>query len=152
MNKKFRFICMFVIGLLLFTMASATIYAKSKQVIKGSVRLVTGKAFVKKNGKWIALKIKSIVNTADTIKLNKNSRVMIRLTNGKQLDIKGAKTMKVGDLLTASAKKKTMNSLISKLKKSRGLSRYSPTAVAGVRGDDISKMNKKVKFEDLIWQ
>ncbi len=155
MRKKIFFI-FFIFIFSLFTVnyidAAKTKSKKSTKILKAKVKLVKGKAFVKKGKVWKKLKINMILTAKDVIKVSKKSTVNLKTSNGKLLIVKGSKVVKLQTLFVQSGKKKSMNALINKLGKGKRMNSYAPTAVAGVRGADVSKQKKKVKKEELNWE
>lgn len=144
-----------ITGLLaLFFTASLAVAAQDNksQEIKGKVEVIVGKAYVKDLKKWKPLSISDEVSKEDMIKVAQGGSVRIRLSNGSMLEVAGGKTVVLATLMGKSAARKgSMGNLIKKLGKSTP-GGSGVTAVAGVRGADVSKQKKKVKTEDLSWK
>ncbi len=124
---------------------------KSIQLMKGKVSFIKGSVFIKKNKEWKKLKINTVLTKKDLIKVDKKSLVKIKLSNGKLIKVVGKKIVKVQNLMVDAGKKKPMNSIIKKMQRDNGKAGFGVTGVAGVRGADVKKKNKKVKKEDLDW-
>ncbi|MBU1077041.1 MAG: hypothetical protein KKH98_07105 [Spirochaetes bacterium] len=122
---------------------------KSVIVVTGKVSYLKGKAFVKEKNGWSRLKLNMKVKSDDIIKAEKKSVVKIRFSEKKEVLIKGEKTIGLSDLLK---KKNSSRSFLNRLFKKDKAATDGPTAVAGVRGKDVSKQTNKVKKEKLNWE
>ncbi len=152
--KNRKFFTLLVVLVVVF--ASMSVYAAKKKEVRAKVKLVKGKVMVKAGKKWQALKIGTILTKDKLIKVGKGGVVKMKTSNGKLLVVKntkkGVKTVKMATLFANAAKKKSMNSLMNKIGKGKAKNEFGATAVAGVRGADVSKQKKKVKKEDLNWE
>lgn len=144
-----------IIFTLLFCISLIAKTSEKKSIsndIKGKIDIIVGKALIKKNNKWINLSIGTMVSKNDIIKTGKGASVKIKFNNDKIGEIKANQVVKVESLFLASSTKKgSMNSLMKKIGKSYEI-QGGPTAVAGVRGADVSKQKKKVKKDELDWK
>ncbi len=155
--KRFLVVSLTLITLFSFAGVSFAGKKSSKKAaavksIKAKVKLVKGKAFIKVGKKWRTLKMGTVLTKEKLLKVAKGSVVKMKTSNGKLLVVKGKKIVKMASLFAETAKKKSMNSLISKMGKGKAKNEFGATAVAGVRGADVSKQKKKVKKEELNWE
>lgn len=121
---------------------------------KGKLTFVKGKVYYKnKTSKvWKPAKLNMKLKTSDMIKVGKKSVVIIKFKDGSKYTIKKPKTMKIGKIekIVKSRKKSKINKFIKK----KGIQSSGPTAVAGVRGADISEKSKtnKIQPDKLKWE
>jgi hypothetical protein len=121
------------------------------EAVRAKVELIMGKAYVKEEKKWKPLQMNDILMREDTVKVAVGGSLKLKLSNGNLIDVAGGKTLRLESVMDAdTGRKGNMTSLIRKLGKS--YSDGGVTAVAGVRGADISKQKKKVKTDDLNWK
>ena len=150
----------YIIVILIILCFSTVLLAEKVGVLK----LYKGDVLIKTSASsknWIKPKLNMKLNEDSIIKTGKNSEVNIKLKNGSIYKISSNKTVK---LMTIMAKLKTGKSknlstlsrlklLRAKLGKGGKSDTGSPTAVAGVRGADVSKKSKSpINPSDLIWE
>lgn len=152
MRNKQIITILLVFFMLCLLIQEGTAKRRSGTTLRGKVSFLKGTAFIKKGKEWTSLRVNMVLKKEDLIKVDKRSRVKIKLSNGKLLDIKGKKVAKLQTLMVATVKKRSMNSLFKKVTRGKGDSQFGVTGVAGVRGADVSKQNKKVKVEDVNWE
>ena len=122
--------------------------------IVGMVSFIMGKVMIKKANteKWDSLKLKMKVANDDEIKTFKGARVQIKLKNQRIAKIKPESTVKVSSLFKQNVKVTgNLKSIFAKISKG-GRRNLGITAVVGVRGDDVSRREIKVKSHELFWE
>ena len=143
-----------VIALFLMLISTDAVAAKTGQSeIVGKVSFVMGKAMIKKAGtdKWVSLKINTKVTKNDVIKTPAKASVKIKFRNKKIAKVKPNSTVKIASLMKRKVKVTgSLKSIFEKTKKSTG--KLGVTAVAGVRGADVSKKKDTVKPAELLWE
>lgn len=145
--------------LILFIL-SISIQVYAKKIAK--LQLYKGNVKVKLNSseKWIKPKINLKLDERDIIKTASKSSAKIKFVSGDVYEIPAGKTIKVKDIAKLIKSKRAgkgttlsrLRSLKQRLGKG-GLGSGGPTAVAGVRGADVSEKSKSpVKPSDLVWE
>ncbi|MBN1898871.1 MAG: hypothetical protein JW827_08850 [Spirochaetes bacterium] len=151
-----KILCLTLILTLIFFQSIQAQASKSDEKVKavGKVNFIVGKAMIMRSGSknWEALKIKTLLSGDDVIKTLGKSRVKIKLRDNRIIEVKSNKVIKIATLMTKSRKiQGSLNSVFTKMKKTSTKGRVGITAVAGVRGDDVSRKEQKVKPEDVEW-
>ena len=119
----------------------------------GKIGNFKGKVDVKISGKWTPAKRGMLLDGSYKIRVSKNSYVNIRLKNESTRLQQGIYT--VDDLETVQNPMSRLNRL--KIKLGKGSYKKGVTAVAGVRGSDVSEQVADIdRFpispSDLIWE
>ncbi len=126
----------------------------------GVLKSYKGKVLVKTSAKakWIKAKWNMKLEKNYIIKTAKGAQAKIRLKNGSYT-ISPNKTVKMTDILAKTKKSKRSFSLVRlnllrrKLGKGGTGNANTPTAVAGVRGADVSEISKfPIRPSELIWE
>ncbi len=148
----------FTIVLLIVLAFSSTVFAEKVGVIK----FYKGNVLVKTSAgskKWVKPKLNMALDGNYVIKTGKNSEVSIRLKNGSLYKITANKTVNVKTIALKAGKTKNssalsrLRSLKNKLGRGGKSDMGTPTAVAGVRGADVSKKSKSpINPSELIWE
>ncbi|MBU1077407.1 MAG: hypothetical protein KKH98_08955 [Spirochaetes bacterium] len=145
---------------LLTELTITAVYAKKVAVLqyyKGDVLI---ERHVMK-GKWMKPRLNVKLDDKDQIKLVKGGIAKLKFIDGSIVEIKESKIYQVGDVKNLATSKRTkgksvlskLKSLKSKLGKGGGADKGGPTAVAGVRGADVSEKSKSpVKPSELVWE
>ena len=119
----------------------------------GIVMLVTGRPQIKAGGAgpWKALTLRAKVSEKDIIKTDAKSSVKIRLKNNVIADIKPGEEIIVDSLIKKPARVQgSLKNIFGKV--ARGTEHHiGVTAVVGVRGDDVSQKQLKIKPAELLW-
>jgi hypothetical protein len=148
-NFKFLYIGVFIIVSALFCAETV-----------GKIVALSGKAGIYKNGKWQIIKSKIKITAEDKIKLTPKAAIKIaydkkgtkvyKYSKSKQIIIiKNELSGKTASASAASGKK--FSGLMGKLSKGSANSMLAPSAVAGVRGDDVAEQKEKVSSEEIEW-
>jgi len=116
---------------------------------------VDGKVSAKIDGKWISAKPGLKLDEKDMIRVGRGASVVLRMKSGVIQKIQGPKVMKIRNLMDIMPKKNALSKLASLRRKVTGFS--GPTAVAGVRGSDVSEQvadldRFPISPSDLIWE
>jgi len=143
-----------VVVILLFV--ATTLMAGNVAMIK----FYKGRVLVKKSAtskSWTKPRLRMKLSENYIIKTSKNSEVRLVLKGGKSYVIGANKVVKIKEII-AKADKLDKGTALAKLKLLKnkfgkgGTSSGTVTAVAGVRGADVSKKSKfPVKPSELIW-
>lgn len=143
-----------VVALFLMLISVNAVAVKTGQSeMVGKVSFVMGKAMIKKAGtdKWVSLKINTKVSKNDVIKTPANASVKIKFINKRIAKVSPNNTVKIASLMKVKVKVTgSLKSIFEKTKK--GTKKLGVTAVAGVRGADVSKKKDGVKPTDLLWE
>lgn len=144
-----------VIIVLLF---STAVFAEKVGVLK----FYKGKVLIKTSAsskKWIKPKLNMKLDENYVIRTGKNAEVTIKLRDGSSYKITANKTISVKTIALRAGKTKNssalsrLKSLKYKLGKGGKSDTGAPTAVAGVRGADVSKKSKSpINPSELIWE
>ncbi len=130
----------------------------------GVLKFYKGRVLIKKSvasKRWIRPKLNMRLDKNYIIKTGKNAEVRIRLKNGSIYTITGKKIVKMKEVIAGLKQDKSkkssilakLNLLKNKLGKGGKSATGSVTAVAGVRGADVSKKSKSpIKPTELIWE
>ena len=150
---KFKNVFVVILLLLFVTNLTAGIVAK--------LRFYKGRVLVKKSAaskSWSKPRLKMKLSENYVIKTSKNSEVRLVLKGGKRYIVGANKVVTIKDII-AMAKKADKGTALAKLRLLKnkfgkgGTSSGVVTAVAGVRGADVSKKSKfPVKPSELIWE
>ncbi len=149
--KNFKNILVLMIILLLCTVVFAEKVGVMK-LYKGTVLIKTSA-----NSKWIKPKYNMKIEGNYIIKTSKGAEAKIKLANGSLYTISAGKTVKMSDVIAKTKKSKRSFSLAklqllrNKLGRGSGKNINSPTAVAGVRGADVSSKTP-IRPSELIWE
>ncbi len=150
--RTFRNVLIILVILLFCT----AVFAEKVGVLKS----YKGKVMVKTSAKakWIKAKWNMKIEKNYIIKTAKGAKANIRLKNGSYT-ISQNKTVKMTDILAKTKKSKKsfslakLNLLRRKLGRGASGSANTPTAVAGVRGADVSEISKyPIRPSELIWE
>lgn len=153
MKKLLNLVLIAVFSLIIFSIEIMAENNKGSEIM-GMVSFVKGKVMIKKAGsqKWDSLKLRTKVTKNDVIKTFKKASVLIRFKNQSIAKIKPERTVKVALLLKKPVKVTgTLKTVFSKISKG-GKRNLGITAVVGVRGDDVSRKEIKVKPDELLWE
>lgn len=130
----------------------------------GVLKFYKGRVLIKKSvgsKKWVRPKLNMRLDKNYIIKTGKNAEVRIKLKNGSTYTITGKKIVKIKEVIDGLKQDKSkrssilakLNLLKNKLGKVKKSSTGSVTAVAGVRGADVSKKSRSpIKATELIWE
>lgn len=121
-----------------------------------SIKLYWGDVKVKVNNKWIKAEMNMKLGTDDVIIVKKGAYIQLKTSYGIY-SVKGPIKLNGKDALSKSKSNNKYSNKITALKRKLGkINNYnvnSPTAVAGVRGSDISSIDDSIiKPSDLIWE
>jgi hypothetical protein len=138
--------------LILVLSFATAIYAEKIAVIK----YTKGNVLVKSSGgSWKKAEKNMKLEDTHMIKTEKNGMAQLKLRSGQFYKVMSNKTMNLKDIakIGSSAKKGSLSKLNAlKSKLGKGGSKSGPTAVAGVRGADVSKQKTPIKPSELIWE
>ena len=149
-----------IVALMIILAFSTMVFAEKAGVIKfykGSVLIKTSNT----SKQWINAKLNMSLDEKSIIKTSKNSEAQIKLKDGSLFRITSDQTVNMQDIMTKAAGTESGNSsamarllsLKNKLGKGDNSGVESPTAVAGVRGADVSKKSESpVRPSELIWE
>jgi len=126
----------------------------------GMLKFYKGEVMVKAcpDSKWTKPDYNMKLDEKCIIRTGKNGEAQIKLKDGSLYRIPSNTTIEIN---TIKAKAKSLrkasllsrlNLLRSKLGKGKTLAKGTPTAVAGVRGADVSKESFNIKPSELIWE
>ena len=117
------------------------------QSIKGHIFIQT------QNGGMTELKTRQKIDSEDMVKVEENSTVIFKTSDGTTITISKQGVVKPQEIIRSMRAIKKIQSKLSKLGKSDGSDNSGgPTAVAGVRGNDVSQMNRVELKRDLFWE
>ena len=119
------------------------------------VQALSGEVMVKNagSGSWVKAKVKDRLEDATMLKVEQGSKIQMISKSGTVIKIDQAKMVQVSDLFTTGKTSDKIGSLRAKLSKNNGGSdKFAATAVAGVRGGDVSAQDKEALKKDLYWE
>ena len=125
----------------------------------GKIRLFRGNVMVKTspNTKWSKAKINMKLEDTAMIKVAKGASIQIKLKDGSTLTLNKRQIIRMSNLIKTKKNTKLtslakLRLLKNKLDKGTGSGLDVPTAVAGVRGADVSEEKSPISPTDLIWE
>jgi hypothetical protein len=121
------------------------------------IQSVSGDVQFKKdlNGAWATMKAKDKIDDSYYVQVKSGGKVQMLSQSGSIVKIDTVKSARISDL-TASMKGNSMyaklNNIKNKISSKGSDSGNGPTAVAGVRGDNVYEQNKTALKHDLYWE
>ena len=126
-----------------------------------TVKMFIGKVSYRRANetKWFPVKMNITLDSQNILKVYKNSEVTLANEAGASIRLTKEDTYEITKLLSQfSAKEneqtsvvKVIGSKLLKLSKETKHNLMAPTAVAGVRGADVSQQKSSVKASELYW-
>lgn len=156
-----KFILSFVVLL------ASSLFAAGQSDSSGSVTLTmtSGAVRIKSSdqAKWVKAVVNSQLSASTVIQTGDKSRARVRFQDdGSEMIIPEGKTVTVANLLKKrgelrqDGQKMRLNRLKARLSREANPGEAAPTAVAGVRGANVSKADSKAtppkEPEELIWE
>lgn len=118
------------------------------------VSMVSGKVTVQKTGssdKGKSVKPKYRIVSDETLVLEKNAKIVLRLADGRSVTLDQPGTYPIAELEKAPSAKKDLGAQI-KQKAGKKQSKGSVTAVAGVRGSDVDSQDVESTNTNIKWK